>query len=276
MNAYTFSRNKSFCDGDTLRSAINAIEVLEQTTNGQLTGQADNVWTGMDSERWSLATCNSSAEIEDLIVWVRKDLEHEIFPTKVRKRIETMTDFVQKFYKDWLAGPLSSEEELVSVDVAALVQAVIDWRKKCQLAAPGHVQGIHFRVDHARSDYPLLVRANPQWLRRTVDILVDNGSQAMVDSLIKKLTISTELRDNRVNIRVSDTGKGISAEEQPLLFKEPIKKSPGNRGRELLVARCIVEAYGGKLQVESTGVKGTTMSVWLPLEWLREECQGTN
>lgn len=267
-------RNDCHDDGDTHCRAVNTLELVEQGTRGQQARKTDTVWTVMGSDKWSPITCGGVETIEDLLV--QGDLAGELLPINTRKRLGTTTDRNPLSYDDnQITGLLSATEGVGSVDIAGLIQSIIDWRKKCQLAALGHVQGINFRTDF-RSALPLLVQANAHWLRRAFDILCDNGSEAMVDLPTKKLTISAELKDNGANIQVSDTGKGIPAELQPLLFKEPIRKSPGNRGTALLLARRVVEAYGGKLQLQSTGANGTTMSVWLPLEWLREEGQTIN
>jgi signal transduction histidine kinase len=71
-------------------------------------------------------------------------------------------------------------------------------------------------------------------------------------------------------LSVSDQGIGLSSEERRCLFAA-FKRAPGARERApgaglgLSVARRIVEAHGGRIEVESQPGKGSVFRVWLPL-----------
>jgi signal transduction histidine kinase len=76
-----------------------------------------------------------------------------------------------------------------------------------------------------------------------------------------------------VVLSVTDTGIGMPQEEQERIF-EPFGRAtnaarhgmPG-MGMGLYICRQIVEAHGGRMWVQSAGEgRGTTMSVWLPLD----------
>lgn len=154
-----------------------------------------------------------------------------------------------------------------SVVINELISDVIDRWQLCQSATEDRTGRIKFRRN-LFSEYCLNVRANSQRLRQVLNILVDNAIKAMVDLSIKDLTIISEFRNNGARILVRDTGRGIPSEVQPLLLKEEIPKPQGGMGTGLLVAKDIIEAYGGELDVVATGIGGTTMMIWLPLEWL--------
>ena len=68
-------------------------------------------------------------------------------------------------------------------------------------------------------------------------------------------------------IRVSDSGPGIPPEELPLVF-DRFFRGKGSRARGsgigLTVARELVRAHGGKIEVESEPGTGTTFTVRLP------------
>jgi two-component system sensor histidine kinase GlrK len=75
-----------------------------------------------------------------------------------------------------------------------------------------------------------------------------------------------------VEVRVTDTGVGIQAEEVERIF-DRFYQSPSHRGRHqqgtglgLAIARHIVEAHGGKIWVESKVEEGTTFVFTLPVE----------
>ena len=76
--------------------------------------------------------------------------------------------------------------------------------------------------------------------------------------------------DDGVRITVADTGMGIPAEEQAGLFTRFFRSSaaraaavPGT-GLGLVIARSIIEAHGGDIEIESTEGRGTTVTVALP------------
>jgi signal transduction histidine kinase len=78
--------------------------------------------------------------------------------------------------------------------------------------------------------------------------------------------------DGRVLIEVQDTGVGVSAHEQPLLFDRFFRSSqatqnaiPGT-GLGLTISKAIVERHGGRIAVESTEDVGTTVRVEIPTQ----------
>ncbi len=76
-----------------------------------------------------------------------------------------------------------------------------------------------------------------------------------------------------VVLRVRDSGYGISAEQLPHIFErfymESEKRVPGTRslGLGLAIVKALVELHGGHVSAASEGAqKGSTFTVWLPLE----------
>jgi len=88
----------------------------------------------------------------------------------------------------------------------------------------------------------------------------DNGS----------LTVSLARSDGAVELTFTDTGIGMTGEEQKNLFKEfsriknrKTREIPGS-GLGLSIARKIVDLYEGTIEVESMADKGSTFRVILP------------
>jgi two-component system C4-dicarboxylate transport sensor histidine kinase DctB len=90
----------------------------------------------------------------------------------------------------------------------------------------------------------------------------------MMDAPSREMTIETSQQNNQLEIRISDTGKGIPEDIAPHLFHDQIEKSEGSKGlgMGLLMAQAIVQTYRGEIGVLSTSLKGTTMFIRLPLE----------
>lgn len=80
------------------------------------------------------------------------------------------------------------------------------------------------------------------------------------------VAISGVVGDGMLVIRVIDTGPGIDADLLPHVFERFVKApGSGGSGLGLAIARSLVEAHGGRLEVEVTGSAGTTFRVKLPL-----------
>jgi signal transduction histidine kinase len=114
------------------------------------------------------------------------------------------------------------------------------------------------------------IRASEEWIRRGLEIVVDNAAQAMLDqaSAHRQLTARTRLKNGAVEILVRDTGPGIPEGIKDRLFREPVDKPRGSRGAGigLLLARTIFETYQGTIGVFDTGPSGTQIAIRLPVE----------
>lgn len=79
-----------------------------------------------------------------------------------------------------------------------------------------------------------------------------------------EVEIRAEVETDRVRFRVRDTGIGILLEEQPRIFERFYRgtrgNEPGGAGLGLAIAKEIVEAHGGTLQVVSRAGAGSTFS----------------
>jgi signal transduction histidine kinase len=71
-----------------------------------------------------------------------------------------------------------------------------------------------------------------------------------------------------VHIEVRDTGPGISAHDLPRiwerLYRGDQSRAERGLGLGLSLVRAIVQAHGGKVEVETEPGSGTTFSVTLP------------
>lgn len=81
------------------------------------------------------------------------------------------------------------------------------------------------------------------------------------------VTLRACARDDVVTYSVQDTGPGIPEEELPYLFQrywQARRSNRGSAGLGLAIAKGIVEAHGGSIQVESTVGEGSTFRFSLP------------
>jgi len=86
-----------------------------------------------------------------------------------------------------------------------------------------------------------------------------------------RITLTAWREEGQVYVSVSDTGEGIPAEDLPFIFERFYRvdksrtRSTGGTGLGLTIARRIVEAHGGRIDVRSKLGEGTTFTFSLPM-----------
>ncbi|MGD8868276.1 MAG: cache domain-containing protein [Gemmatimonadales bacterium] len=129
-------------------------------------------------------------------------------------------------------------------------------------------QSAFFNVRLVRDLAPSLppVTAERSQLQQVLMNIIINAVQAMAER--GTLTVSTrETADASVEIRISDTGRGIPADEIDRIF-DPFyttKESGEGTGLGLSIAYGIVTKHGGTITVDSVVGEGTMFTVSLPL-----------
>ncbi len=114
------------------------------------------------------------------------------------------------------------------------------------------------------SEEPTFVEADPSQIEQVILNLAVNARDAMPEG--GELTIATSATKTAVILRVSDTGRGMSADVRARIF-EPFftTKSPGKgTGLGLFTVYGIVRDAGGTISVESEVDAGTTFEIRLP------------
>ena len=83
------------------------------------------------------------------------------------------------------------------------------------------------------------------------------------------VSVTAGRADGQVWVRVSDTGPGVSHEEQAKIFDaffraRQERRFPQGMGLGLSIAQSLMQAHGGKIEVESEPGKGSRFTLWLP------------
>jgi len=155
-------------------------------------------------------------------------------------------------------APLDLQEVDLGVNVRGAVETIMPLAE---------TKGLHVDV----SDVPdVLVVADPHRLEQVFVNLLGNAVKFTPAG--GTITIDVTKSERSVDVRVQDTGRGIDAGFLPHVFERfrqadgTVTRTIGGLGLGLFIARRLVDAHGGHIQVESEGEnRGATFTVSLPL-----------
>lgn len=119
-----------------------------------------------------------------------------------------------------------------------------------------------------------LIHADQVRVRQILYNLLSNAVKFTPDG--GQVTVEVARLNGEVKLTVTDTGPGISADDQRKLFRPFVQlqatqqwEYPGT-GLGLVLVQRFAELHGGRVGLESEIGKGSRFSVWLPLEATQE------
>jgi len=90
-----------------------------------------------------------------------------------------------------------------------------------------------------------LINIDSQQIEQVLINLLTNSINALENSNLKQISISAEAKNNRIFIKVSDSGKGIEKEIEEKIFLPFFTTRPEGAGIGLTLSKNIIEAHGG-------------------------------
>ncbi|MHB8619335.1 MAG: sensor histidine kinase [Chloroflexota bacterium] len=115
------------------------------------------------------------------------------------------------------------------------------------------------------------VHGNPDYLKQLLLILVDNALKNTAAG--GTVEVSNPVEGGWTKLTVRDTGKGIPADALPHIFERFYQadksRSGGGTGLGLAIAKWIAQEHRGRIEAESTPGRGSSFTVWLPLDHQR-------
>jgi signal transduction histidine kinase len=121
-------------------------------------------------------------------------------------------------------------------------------------------------IQHVPPKEPVEAVFDEARIRRTADILLDNAVKYTPQGGV--VTVGVGREDGLLQLRVSDTGTGIPAEDLPRVFERFYRADParseGGSGLGLSIARQIARAHGGEIEAASRPGRGSTFVLSLP------------
>jgi two-component system nitrogen regulation sensor histidine kinase NtrY len=111
------------------------------------------------------------------------------------------------------------------------------------------------------------VMADAEAIRRAVANLVDNAAEAMQDSMVREIEISSALVASRdaVEITVADTGHGVTPDLKERLFLPYFSTRKRGTGLGLAIVSRVIEEHRGSIRVEENHPLGARFIFELPV-----------
>ena len=114
---------------------------------------------------------------------------------------------------------------------------------------------------------PVLSQLDPERMTQVLGNLVGNALRFTPAG--GSVTLIAEYDENETRIQVRDTGAGIAAEDVSKVFDrfyqaDKSRHNSGDSGLGLPIARSIVNAHGGRIEVSSAPGEGATFTIHLP------------
>jgi signal transduction histidine kinase len=186
----------------------------------------------------TFATPEAATETRELLVAVTREID----------RVTEITEDYLRLAR--LPAPVLREENLVE-----LLEEVLGF-------SSSELQRAGVTLSTTFPPAALLVRVDEAQLRQVFLNLVRNAREAMPAG--GQLTVTAWNAAAGVEVRVQDTGTGISAEVQDRIYEPFFTTKAGGTGLGLSLSRQIVEAHGGRIELESVVDRGTTFHVYFP------------
>ncbi|HEX6559885.1 MAG TPA: PAS domain-containing sensor histidine kinase, partial [Longimicrobiales bacterium] len=150
---------------------------------------------------------------------------------------------------------------MAELDVPTVIERAVQ-----QILPLANAKGLTLSAERM-SDDDIIVVADET---RLTQIVINLLSNAVKFTHTGGVTVRHGTIDDRVEIRVHDTGPGISSDQQDRIFEEfyqvegGLARSSGGTGLGLAIARRFARLMGGDVRVESEMGKGAEFIVTLP------------
>lgn len=156
-------------------------------------------------------------------------------------------------FSDFSRMPKPQLERIDAKDALTRVRALYDTGAAQQAK-------IRFVLDLAVEPMPLM--ADPELVHRALSNLVLNAMDAMPDG--GTLTLAAAPKGDRIEMRVADTGGGLTPEECERLFTPYYTTKQFGTGLGLAIVQSVVSDHAGTIAVESPASGGAAFIITLP------------
>jgi two-component system NtrC family sensor kinase len=194
----------------------------------------------------------------DYILTTQADL-----PTETRqdlKVVRSQAERVASTLRSLLTFARPSPLSIQHVDLAQVLdQAIALEAPRCHTAK--------IEIDCSSSGRIPDIQADPDQLQQVLVNLINNAIDSMPEGGHLNIGLANG-NDGQVVVSISDTGTGITEENQARIFDPFFTTKPAGKGTGLglAVSYGIIRDHGGEIRVNSSPGEGSTFSIVLPVE----------
>lgn len=190
--------------------------------------------------------------------WRREEMR--IMGSTIREKGDYMLDLISDFSMIHQLKQGYSIMEFQEMDLVELARSSV-------LKYVNDATMSEYQFHYVGEERPLLIQADETWLQRLMDNLLSNAVKHNPPGLT--VTVSIARINGKACIRVIDNGKGMDEETLHHLFNRYYRgtnteESTVGSGFGMSIAKTIVEAHGGEIQVQSKVWQGTKIEILLP------------
>ena len=199
---------------------------------------------------------------ESLLQGAMEDSEYN---REFLQRILEQADRLNLLIQDMLALARVEAGEHPFDDTAVDVQQVVNG---CLAVQQSSAESRQIELLNAPPQSPLSVQADEEGVRQILDNLLDNSIKYSDPG--GRVEVGWELREEMVQLWVSDQGRGIPAESLDRVFERFYRvdkarsRELGGTGLGLAIVKHLAQAFEGDVWLTSTLGEGTTVCVSLP------------
>jgi len=176
----------------------------------------------------------------------------------IKEDVAEMGKLVSEVLKTARAHYMHGQLDLQRIDIVELLNGVLSTYK-----------GQHPGVQSSQMPDRVELSVDPDRVRSVLKNVLDNAIKYSFNNS-NPVKIFIENHKPYIVVRIQDNGVGIPEDELPYVF-EPFyrvdksrSKDTGGYGLGLSLCKTVMEAHQGKIEIESSLNKGTTVSLFFP------------
>ncbi len=248
-----------FVSGDIGADGV-VVVILDITEQKKLDSARKEFVANVSHElRTPLTTVKSYAET------LLENSEENSMEANFLKVIGTETDRMTRLVKDLLTLSLFDyDKKYLNKTTFSIGELVGDIISKIKMEAQRHEHELIFESD---SGMPMFYGDRDR-LEQVFTNIITNAIKYTPDG--GKIAVSCKMRLTSAIIKVTDNGIGIPAKDMPRLFERFYRvdkarsRKSGGTGLGLAIAKEIIDAHGGKIDIQSVHGNGTTVTIEMP------------
>jgi len=181
---------------------------------------------------------------------------HEL-PPEIAEEVREQISRIGRFVDDVLAYGRPEEIVRHRTDLHMVLDRVLVLTKNIPEAAGR-------QLIRRYTPEKLWAEIDTRQIEQALSNVIKNGYQAMKTG--DTLVVTTELVDDHVEIRIVDSGSGMTTQTRAHAFDPFFTTKHKGAGLGLSITRAIIEAHNGSVELDTSPSGGTTVTIRLPAE----------